>query len=69
MKGKKNLIIEFNGNQFLYFDFKVALERKCKEHGAKYSDNVDMYFNVNQGIVYCVSDGNKFEIRLEDLYE
>ena len=51
-KGKRELIIEVGAGQFTIVDFKKLLDKRLKELGAKYSDDIKMYFN--DGIVYCV---------------
>ena len=63
-KGKKELYIEVAGNQILLVDFKKLLENKLKDAGFKYSEDVKMYFNVSEKIVYAVSkDGKQLQIK------
>ena len=63
-KGKKELYIEVAGDQILLVDFKKLLENKLKDAGFKYSEDVKMYFNVSEKIVYAVSkDGKQLQIK------
>ena len=59
MKGKRELIIEALGEQYTLTEFKKLLEANLKAGGIKYTDNSEMYFNVAEKSVYCVSDNGK----------
>lgn len=62
-KGKRELIIEVRGGQFTILDFKKELDKKLKELGVKYSDDIKMYFN--SGIVYCIDKvGKQYKIEI-----
>lgn len=58
-KGKRNLIIEVMGEQMNLIEFKKILDKQLKANGVKYSEDVNMYFNVAESKVYCVSDEGK----------
>lgn len=58
-KGKRELYLEIIGDQIIYQDFKKMLDEKVKEAGIKYDENVKMYFNLNEKVVYCVADTGK----------
>ena len=58
-KGKRELYLEVIGDQIIYQDFKKMLDEKVKEAGIKYDENVKMYFNLNEKVVYCVSESGK----------
>ena len=63
-KGKRELIIEVAGDQLHLAEFKKLLEGNLKAAGVKYSDDVKMYFNVSEKIVYAVSkDGKQLQIK------
>lgn len=63
-KGKRELIVEIGGDQLHLADFKKLLENKLKDAGFKYSEDVKMYFNVSEKIVYAVSkDGKQLQIK------
>ena len=63
-KGKRELIIEVSGDQLHLAEFKKLLEGNLKAAGVKYSDDVKMYFNVSEKIVYAVSkDGKQLQIK------
>ena len=63
-KGKRELIIEVSGDQLQLVEFKKLLEGNLKAAGVKYSDDVKMYFNVSEKIVYAVSkDGKQLQIK------
>lgn len=63
-KGKRELILEIDTQQFKLVEFKKLLDENLKLQGIKYSDNVKMYFNVIEKIVYCVSnDGKQLQIK------
>lgn len=62
-KGKRELIIEVAEKQFTISDFRNFVEKKLKEAGYKYSDDIKMY--LNNGIVYCVDNtGKQYRIEL-----
>lgn len=62
-KGKRELIIEVRSGQFTIVDFKKALDKRLKELGVKYSEDIKMYFN--DGIVYCVdTSGKQYKIEI-----
>ena len=63
-KGTRELIVEIGGDQLHLADFKKLLENKLKDAGFKYSEDVKMYFNVSEKIVYAVSkDGKQLQIK------
>lgn len=63
-KGKRELIVEIGGDQLHLAEFKKLLEGNLKAAGVKYSDDVKMYFNVSEKIVYAVSkDGKQLQIK------
>ena len=63
-KGKRELIIEVSGDQLQLVEFKRLLDSKLKDAGFKYSEDVKMYFNVSEKIVYAVSkDGKQLQIK------
>ena len=62
-KGKRELIIEINGEQLQLVEFKKLLDKNLKVEGFKYSEDVKMYFNIKEQTVYCVSnDGKQLQI-------
>lgn len=69
-KGKRELIIEIGREQILYSDFKKRLDKKVKEI-SKYDEDVKMYFNLKEAVIYCVSEsGKQLKIDLwSDCYE
>ena len=69
-KGKRELIIEIEREQILYSDFKKRLDKKVKEI-SKYDEDVKMYFNLKEAVIYCVSEsGKQLKIDLwSDCYE
>ena len=69
-KGKRELIIEIGREQILYSDFKKRLDKRVKEI-SKYDEDVKMYFNLKEAVVYCVSEsGKQLKIDLwSDCYE
>ena len=69
-KGKRELIIEIGREQILYSDFKKRLDKKVKEI-SKYDEDVKMYFNLKEAVIYCVSEsGKQLKINLwSDCYE
>ena len=63
-KGKRELILEIDTQQFKLVEFKKLLDENLKLQGIKYSDNVKMYFNVIEKIVYVVTnDGKQLQIK------
>lgn len=63
-KGKRELRIEtdvFNGT---YKEFMNFIEKKLKETGIKYYEDVKLYFNVDSKTVYVVTDKTNFEVKL-----
>lgn len=63
-KGKRELRIEtdvFNGT---YKEFMNFIEKKLKEAGIKYYEDVKLYFNVDSKTVYFVTDKTNFEVKL-----
>ena len=69
-KGRRELIIEIGREQILYSDFKKRLDKRVKEI-SKYDEDVKMYFNLKEAVIYCVSEsGKQFKIDLwSDCYE
>ena len=69
-KGKRELIIEIGREQILYSDFKKRLNKRVKEI-SKYDEDVKMYFNLKEAVIYCVSEsGKQLKIDLwSDCYE
>ena len=69
-KGKRELIIEIGREQILYSEFKKELDKRVKEI-AKYDEDVKMYFNLKEAVIYCVSEsGKQLKIDLwSDCYE
>ena len=69
-KGKRELIIEIGKEQILYSDFKKRLDKRVKEI-SKYDEDVKMYFNLKEAVIYCVSEsGKQLKIDLwSDCYE
>ena len=69
-KGKRELIIEIGREQILYSDFKKKLDKRVKEI-SKYDEDVKMYFNLKEAVIYCVSEsGKQLKIDLwSDCYE
>ena len=69
-KGKRELIIEIGREQILYSDFKKRLDKRVKEI-SKYDEDVKMYFNSKEAVIYCVSEsGKQLKIDLwSDCYE
>ena len=69
-KGRRELIIEIGREQILYSDFKKKLDKRVKEI-AKYNEDVKMYFNLKEAVIYCVSEsGKQLKIDLwSDCYE
>ena len=69
-KGKRELIIEIGREQILYSDFKKRLDKRVKEI-SKYDEEVKMYFNLKEAVIYCVSEsGKQLKIDLwSDCYE
>ena len=69
-KGKRELIIEIGREQILYSDFKKRLDKRVKEI-SKYDEDVKMYFNLKEAVIYCVSEsGKQLKINLwSDCYE
>ena len=66
-KGKRSLILEINGEQILYSDFKKILDLKVKNI-SKYDEDVKMYFNLKERAIYCVSEcGNQLRIGLDEI--
>lgn len=66
-KGKRSLILEINGEQILYSDFKKILDSKVKSI-SKYDEDVKMYFNLKEYAIYCVSEsGNQLRIGLDEI--
>lgn len=66
-KGKRSLILEINGEQILYSDFKKILDSKVKNI-SKYDEDVKMYFNLKECAIYCVSkSGNQLRIGLDEI--
>lgn len=66
-KGKRSLILEVNGEQILYSDFKKILDSKVKNI-SKYDEDVKMYFNLKECAIYCVSEsGNQLRIGLDEI--
>ena len=57
-KGKRELIIEIERKQILYSDFKKRLDKRVKEI-SKYDEDVKMYFNLKEAVIYCVSESGK----------
>ena len=55
-KGKRELIIEVAGEQYSINSFKKMLDAKLKNEGVKYSDDIKMYFNIEEKKVYVVSN-------------
>lgn len=67
-KGKRSLILEINGEQILYSDFKKILDSKVKSI-SKYDEDVKMYFNLKECAIYCVSEnGNQLRIGLDEIW-
>ena len=69
-KGKRELIIEIGREQILYSVFKKELDKRVKEI-SKYDEDVKMYFNLKEAVIYCVSEsGKQLKIDLwSDCYE
>ena len=69
-KGRRELIIEIGREQILYSDFKKRLDKRVKEI-SKYDEDVKMYFNLKEAVIYCVSEsGKQLKIDLwSDCYE
>ena len=69
-KGKRELIIEIGREQIVYSDFKKRLDKRVKEI-SKYDEDVKMYFNLKEAVIYCVSEsGKQLKIDLwSDCYE
>ena len=69
-KGRRKLIIEIGREQILYSDFKKRLDKRVKEI-SKYDEDVKMYFNLKEAVIYCVSEsGKQLKIDLwSDCYE
>ena len=69
-KGKRELIIEIGKEQIVYSDFKKRLDKRVKEI-SKYDEDVKMYFNLKEAVIYCVSEsGKQLKIDLwSDCYE
>ena len=69
-KGKRELIIEIGREQILYSDFKKRLDKRVKEI-SKYDEDVKMYFNLKEAVIYWVSEsGKQLKIDLRsDCYE
>lgn len=66
-KGKRSLILEINGKQILYSDFKKVLDSKVKNI-SKYDEDVKMYFNFKECAIYCVSEnGKQLRIGLDEI--
>lgn len=66
-KGKRSLILEINGKQILYSDFKKILDSKVKNI-SKYDEDVKMYFNLKECAIYCVSEsGKQLRIGLDEI--
>lgn len=64
-RGKRSLIIEVDGTQFTRAELDKFLQEKLKKAGVKYSEDVKMYFNIREKIIYCVcSSGKNLEIKL-----
>lgn len=67
-KGKRSLILEINGEQILYSDFKKILDSKVKSI-SKYDEDVKMYFNLKECAIYCVSESdNQLRIGLDEIW-
>ncbi|WP_305153820.1 hypothetical protein [uncultured Clostridium sp.] len=63
-KGKREFKIEsdvFNGT---YKEFMMLIEKKLREFGIKYNENIKMYFNINNKTVYVVTANDNFKIKL-----
>ena len=69
-KGRRELIIEIGREQILYSEFKKKLDKRVKEI-SKYDEDVKMYFNLKEAVIYCVSEsGKQLKIDLwSDCYE
>ena len=69
-KGRRELIIEIGREQILYSDFKKRLDKRVKEI-SKYDEDVKMYFNLKEAVIYWVSEsGKQLKIDLwSDCYE
>ena len=69
-KGRRELIIEIGREQILYSDFKKRLDKRVKEI-SKYDEDVKMYFNLKEAVIYCVSESGK-QLKIDllgDCYE
>ena len=66
-KGKRELIIEIGREQILYSNFKKKLDKRDKEI-SKYDEDVQMYFNLKECAIYCVSEsGKQLRIGLDEI--
>ena len=66
-KGKRELITEVGREQILYLNFKKELDKRVKEI-SKYVEDVNMYFNLKECAIYCVSEsGKQLRIGLDEI--
>lgn len=65
MKGKRKLIFEIDKLQLEPKDIQTVVYEALKsEYGVKYSDDITMYFNLNELMVYCVVNNNTYKVGL-----
>lgn len=63
-KGKREFLFEIGSLQTDITELRRIVEKSLKVQGVKASEDIKMYFNTKEGIVYCVTPSNVYKVSL-----
>lgn len=64
-RGKRELVFEIGSLQTDVTELKKIIDKSLKLQGVKSTEEVKMYFNTLEGIVYCVTPSNTYKVNLQ----
>lgn len=63
-KGKRKVVFEIGNSKFDAAKLENITYKRLKDYGINYSDDIEMYVNLNEGKIYCVANGQTLVLDL-----